>query len=130
MLRKLLTALVAVASLALVPAASSASAAAPIRECGNFVLTGNHDQGYWTHRLVYGYTPVFNLTTRNVACSSARPFSLRATDRVVGSKMGALRGTAAVAYRGFRCRARFANGEDWDIRCTKGRHVIHWQGGA
>jgi len=130
MFRKLLISLGAVASLGLVPAASSASAAAPIRECGNFVLTGDHNQGYWTRRVVAGYTPVFNLTTRNVACSSARPFSLKATSRVVGSKTGALRGTATVGYRGYRCRATFANGEDWDIRCTKGRHVIHWQGGA
>lgn len=101
---------------------SSARAGSGITECGNFVPTppwGPY-HGYWTFRTVMGYTPVYNLTTRNVRCSYARPFSLHMA--------GYWRG---VRHRdGYRCTNHLSNSEDWDIRCTKGRYVIHWQGGA
>lgn len=93
------------------------ASASPITECGNYVQTGVN-RGYWTYRTVYGYTPVYNLTTRSVRCSQARPFSLTVTS---GMRRH---------YQGFACRIRWFNGEDWDIRCTKGAPVVHWQGGA
>jgi hypothetical protein len=96
--------------------ASLASASA-VTECGNYVQTGAHS-GYWTAATVYGYTPVFNLTTRRVRCSDARRFSLRETS------------TMSRRRNGFNCAIRWFNGEDWDIRCVRAAQVIHWQGGA
>src|SRR6476620_11742169 len=112
-MRKLILIIVGMTALAVVPAAS----ASPITECGNYVQTGI-SEGYWTHRTIYGYTPVANLTTRKVRCSYARPFSLIVTAGI------------RRRYQGFTCRIRWFNDEDWDIRCTKGEQVIHWQGGA
>jgi hypothetical protein len=103
------------ASLVLVTPAS----AEPIRECGNYVFTDTN-RGFWTYLTIPGYTPVYNLTTRNVSCANARPFALL----VAGYWPG-------VRYRnGFRCVNRLFYGEDWDTRCTRGAQVIHWQGGA
>ena len=99
--------------------------AAGITECGNFVLTGNGYHGYWTYRTVYGFTPVYNLTTRGVRCSDARPASLNIMRRA--PSFGSHRN---VYYHNFTCRFRWFNGEDWDVRCTRGGLVIHWQGGA
>lgn len=100
--------------------------AAGITECGNFVLTGNGgNHGYWTLRLVYGYTPVYNLTTRGVRCSDARPASLNIMRRA--PTFGSHRN---LYWHNFTCRFRWFNGEDWDVRCTRGSQVIHWQGGA
>ena len=107
---------VALAAAVLLLAAAPASGASPTA-CGNFVQT-SAGKGYWTYHIVYGYTPVYNLTTRGVRCSAARPFSLRETARM------------AHYMNGFTCSIRWFNGEDWDIRCTRGEQVVRWQGGA
>jgi hypothetical protein len=110
--------LVAASPVMLGLALPTASAWPPIKECGDFVQTGfahGRPAGYWTYRTVHGYTPVANLTTRVVQCSYARSFSL--------TRHGG-------RWQGFTCRSRTFYGEDWDVRCTKGNQVIHWQGGA
>lgn len=117
-LRKILIALVAVAGLALVGVAGAQ--AAPIRECANFVPTGQAHgtwAGYWTYATIPGFTPVYNLTTRSIACSDARRFSLYVT------RHGSHR------YHRFSCRW-IPDYESYDVRCTRGRQVVHWQGGA
>jgi hypothetical protein len=103
---------------AAIPVGAQASA---ITECANFVPTGwsasqNIWRGYWTFNTFAGSTPVTNLTTRNVRCSYARPFSL------------AVAAKSSRHHNGFTCRWRHA-GEEYDVRCTKGAQVIHWQGG-
>jgi hypothetical protein len=98
------TAIVAVA-----PAGSAV--AAPIRECGNY------DPGRgWTYRSVSGATPVYNLTTRNVSCRTARRFARR------------YRGTDTY-FPKWTCReVRYY--ESWQVRCTaSGGRVIRWHGG-
>ena len=92
----------------------------PIKECGNFIPTGMAGEtwtGYWTYRHIPGFTPVTNLTTRVVGCSAARPFSLHV------SRKGSRR------YQGFTCRW-IHHYESYDVRCTNGGRVIHWQGGV
>jgi len=110
-------------------AVAGPAAAAPIRECGNFVPTApwHWNSGYWTYRTVLGYTPVYNLTTRNVSCSDARPFSLYVMKHA--PRYGSHRGTLVIHYA---CTFRWFNGEDWDVRCTGNFSpgVVHWQGGA
>jgi hypothetical protein len=93
--------------------------AALIRRDGNFVVTGPYAfDGYWTYGTVPGFTPVYNLTTRNVRCSDARSFSLYVSR------------TGTRHYHNFNCRGTPIGTEDWDIRCVRGSQVIHWQGGA
>jgi hypothetical protein len=103
----------------------SAAQASAITECGNFVQTTTWERGYWTFRIVPGFTPVYNLTTRNVRCSDARAFSFRVMNMLppYGSRRN-------VYYHNFTCRITWSYGEDWNVRCTRGRQVIHWQGGA
>ena len=90
--------------------------AAGITECGNFHPTAA-EGGYWNYRAVDGATPVYNLTTRGVRCSEARRFSL-----VVSTG-------ARWPRHGFQEDWHF-HGERYDVRCTRGSQVIHWQGGA
>jgi hypothetical protein len=79
----------------------SASAAAPVRECGDVAS-----------RLAY------NITTRSVTCTEAR--------RVV---RGWGRGNGPV--RGMTCRYHDTGYEAGDIRCTGSRgRVVHWQTGS
>ena len=117
-----LAALALAAPAVMLPAHAQASA---ITECRNFVQTTAWERGYWTFRIVPGFTPVANLTTRNVRCSDARPFSFHVMNMLppYGSRRN-------VHYHNFTCRIVWSNEEDWDIRCTRGSQVIHWQGGA
>ena len=128
-LRRILTAAVAAGALGVAaPAITAAPAqAAGITECGNWVFTGNNVwHGYWTFRTVLGFTPVANLTTRGVRCSDARRASLNIM-RYYAPPFGSHRNTY---WHGFTLRWIFSNGEDWDVRGTRGSQVIHWQGGA
>lgn len=74
--------------------------------------------GYWTYSMVLGFTPVANLTTRDVRCSDTRSFSLYISR------------TGLRHYHNFKCRGTSIGTEDRDIRCTRGSQVIHWQAGA
>jgi hypothetical protein len=97
-----------------------AQAAAAITECGDYVPTGlAHGTwtGYWTFNPPGGFTPVTNLTTRRVRCSNARPFSLQVSQH------------SRRSYHGFSCKWKTSY-ESYDVRCTRGREVIHWQGGV
>ena len=88
-----------------------ASAAADrIIECGSHVF----GEPGW-HRHVIG-AGIWNLTTRRVSCSYARPF--------------ALHWNGERHYRGFTCRHKVLGIEYDDVRCVSGRRVIHWQFGA
>ena len=75
---KRLMLIIAGTGLALVPAASASG----IRECGNWAWTGtNVWHGWWTYGIggwnnTGGYSPIYNLTTRNVRCSDARHASV------------------------------------------------------
>jgi hypothetical protein len=122
-MRKYLALLAAITvSLGGVAAIPAAAQAGGITECGNFVPTGWSSsqhiwRGYWTFRTTAaGFTPVTNLTTRNVRCSYAHTVSLRVANK------------AWRHYSGFTCRWHNA-GEEYDVRCTRGHQVIHWQGG-
>jgi len=91
-------------------AASSAeaSAAAPIRECGNY------DYLRWTYGPIQG-AGIYNLTTRNVSCGYARW----------------LASSANGLGRVFHCRTRRLGSELYDTRCTKsGGKVIRFQNGS
>jgi hypothetical protein len=90
----------------------STASASGITECGNYGFSGP-----WTSRTVLGGGLVVNLTTRTVRCSYARPFSLHVTPK------------RAHRYQGLSCRWRDFY-ESYDVRCTKGRQAIHWQGGV
>jgi hypothetical protein len=94
-------------------------ARAAIRECGNYAYVDGH-HGYWTFGTTYGFTPVTNLTTRVMRCRRARQFALRESRAYPFHRR----------RNGFRCRRTELPPESYDIRCTKGRRVIHWQGGA
>ncbi len=112
-----------IAALAFASAVAGPSAsAAGIRECGHFVPTGNPHggtfPGYWTYRQTWGYTPVFNLTTRVVHCHFARYFAIHQSLRYRSH------------YFGFTCGSSWLGTEAYDIRCTKRSQVIHWQGGV
>ncbi|MCK9248616.1 MAG: hypothetical protein M0P31_06520 [Solirubrobacteraceae bacterium] len=97
---------VALASTAPTTVPTTASAAAPIRECGH---------------LSSAYAG--NITTRKVSCAEARRV-VRAWNR--GPAQG--RGNRA---RGLRCRYRDVRHELGDIRCTGSRGgVVRWQTGV
>ena len=114
-LGKTLVAAAVAGALAVVAPAIAATPvqAAGITECGTYDI-GHHG---WTYHTISGAVPVANLTTRNVPCYLARPFSLYVTR------------TGNYHYHGFRFRVRESY-ETYDIRATKGDQVIHWQGGA
>jgi hypothetical protein len=97
-------------------ATSPASAAAPVRGCGNYGHIDSIGTVGWTSRPISG-AGTFNVTTRNVACSTARRFVLR------------YRGTDTY-FPTWRCRET-NDYEFSDVRCTASRgRVIHWQAGA
>jgi hypothetical protein len=102
-----LTILVALAGFALAAEASlsatPASAAAPVRECGDM-----------SHRLAY------NITSRVVSCPEARRV-VRRWNNTVAQRGGDGR------VRGLYCRYRNIGYEAGDIRCTAGRRVVRWQ---
>jgi hypothetical protein len=108
----LITTLLAIGSIA-----NEASAAGPVRDCGNYGFTAGGDGPMWTYRQVSGATPAYNLTTRNVGCGTARRFALR------------YRGTDTY-FPAWRCRE--SNDYEFsDVRCTASRgRVIHWQAGS
>jgi hypothetical protein len=91
------------------------AAAAAITECGNW---GDHGDG----RMRWGYSDVrgfgiYNLTTRRVACRTARRFARR------------YNGTDTY-YPTWHCR-EVNDYELSDIRCTASRgRVIHWRTGV
>ena len=86
----------------------SAHAGTGITNCGYF------DGAHWTARPGFGYG--YHVTTRNVACSYARPFTRR------------YKGTDS-NYPTWNCRE--LNGyESFDIRCVSGSRVIRWVGGV
>jgi hypothetical protein len=98
-------------------ATSPASAAAPVRDCGNYGYTADGAGPMWTYRQISGATPAYNLTTRNVACGTARRFALR------------YRGTDSY-FPAWRCRET-NDYEFSDVRCTASRgRAIHWQAGS
>jgi len=85
--------------------------AAPINECGDYADHGNG-------RMTWGYGPtsgagIFNVTTRNVSCATARRAVIRQR------------------FAGYSCRNRRTGYESGDTRCTAsyGR-VIRFQSGA
>ena len=91
----------AVASLALAGAilAPATGQAASINECGTYNPYGHH----WTstkHPDFSGYTPVYNLTTRDARCSYARPFARHVSNWA-----------APRHYHGFTCTEVRFNGE-------------------
>jgi len=94
--------------------AAPASAGAA-RECGNW---GDHGDS----QLRWGMSPVrgfgiYSLTTRNVACSTARRFARR------------YKGTDS-GYPTWRCR-EVSEYESSDVRCkSSGGRVIRWQSGS
>lgn len=106
---------VAFAAVALVNV--DAASAAPIRECGNYGYTEDGRGPLWTYEDVSGASPAYNLTTRRVACRTARRFALR------------YRGTDSY-YPRWKCRE--VNRYEWsDVRCTaSGGRVIRWQAGS
>src|SRR4051794_40468073 len=90
--------------------------ASPINECGNWIQT-NGQPGTWHWSYGYqGVSPVRNLTTRNTRCAYARSFTLH------------LSFSYQRHYQAYACRWRWPTFADYDVRCTKGSHVIHWQG--
>jgi hypothetical protein len=99
-MKRIITAIALAASFAL----AAPAMAAPIRECGNYVPVGwAHGAwtGYWTFATVYGFTPVWDLTTRNVRCSDARAFSIAVS-----------RSGAGGGYHNFKCRTTAIGTED------------------
>ena len=89
--------------------------AASIVECGNYGATASGRVG-WTYGDIEG-AGIYNVTTRNVGCATARRFVRR------------YRGTDTY-YPTWRCR-EINDYEFSDIRCTASRgRVIHWQTGA
>ena len=101
----------------------STASGSGVTECGNFETTGwahNIWTGYWTYSTVMGFTPAYNLTTRQVRCFDGRPFSLVVSRYFLRHR------------HGFNCRYVFhGSGEAryYDIRCVRGNQVIRWQGG-
>ena len=107
--------LVAVGAGIVVAALAVPASAAPIVECGNYGATSSGRVG-WTYGEIEG-AGIYNVTTRNVGCSTARRFVRR------------YRGTDTY-YPTWRCR-EVNDYEFSDIRCTASRgRVIHWQTGA
>jgi hypothetical protein len=105
----------AIAALLSAAALATPAHAAPIVECGNYGATASGRVG-WTYADIEG-AGIYNVTTRNVRCSSARGFVRR------------YRGTDTY-YPTWRCR-EVNDYEFSDIRCTASRgRVIHWQTGA
>lgn len=115
--RTSLTLAVVVAMLAVASSAPPAASAAPIRECGNYGWFSPTATGpaHWGYGRTYG-AAITNLTTRNVRCAYARPFATHLWGRH--------------HYKGYTCKVTRLGVEYYDIRCTKGNHVIHWQNGA
>ena len=113
---KIIATIAAVAVAAITPAAAQAS---PIRECGNWVQTdAQPGTWHWSYRYSLSYSPVRNLTTRNVSCSKARRFAVDV-------------GFSGQGYsHGFICSWRYYGRgyRQFDVRCTGGSSVIHWQG--
>ncbi len=107
-----------IAALVLAIPATSASAAAPIRECGNYGWPEGYEgsEPIWTYEQLDG-AGIFNVTTRRVACRKARRFVLR------------YRGTDTY-FPTWNCR-EINRYEFSDVRCTARRgRVIRWQTGA
>ena len=102
-------------TLLLTVVAATPASAAGIRECGNY---GDHGDGKsrWGMSDIRG-AGLYNLTTRNVSCSTARRFARR----YKGTDTG---------YPTWRCR-EVSEYESYDVRCTASRgRVIRWQGGS
>jgi len=98
-------------------APSSASAAAPIRECGNY------DGLHWTYGEVQE-AGIFNLTSRRVWCSVARHVATHAYNTYE-------RGDRVWRWKGWYCKVLSSGFESSDTRCRKRRvHVVRWQSGA
>jgi hypothetical protein len=103
------------ASLALAAAAAPAHAGG-ITECGSWGYNERTGRSGWTYGEISG-AGIYNVTTRNVSCSTARRFVRR------------YRGTDTY-YPTWRCK-EFNDYEFSDTRCTASRgRVIHWQAGA
>jgi hypothetical protein len=103
--------LICLLGLLVAPVGSGATASVPptsgrIHNCGDLVRQG---------------AGVYNVTSRNVGCRTARSFARRAS-RVCG--------LGVCHYRSFTCRTRQTGEELADTRCTSGRRVIRWQSGA
>jgi hypothetical protein len=112
----LLVALIALGVTALAYHAAPASAGGRIIECGNYGLTRHGLHMHWTYRQIFGATPAANLTTRHVRCHRARRFAL------------GYRNPRTYRPR-WHCHQYLAD-EFADVRCTRGRKVIHWQAGS
>jgi hypothetical protein len=102
-MKRIITAVVLAAALAVAASAQASS----ITECG------------WGPGLTPGSPAgIMNLTTRHVSCPNARHFAVQVTARDPRH------------WDGFACRISFYDQNlSFDIRCTRGRQVIHWQGG-
>lgn len=124
-MKRSITLITLIAGLALAAPAVVApvAQASGITKCGSYDYFGHR---WYTRGIVYGYTPVYNLTTRGVNCRDARNASLTIMNHHM-PRFGSRRNSY---YHGFTCRWQWFNGEDWDVRCTRGSQVMHWQGGA
>jgi hypothetical protein len=96
--------------------AAAPAAAVPVRECGNYGYLDSRGMVGWTRGQVDG-AGIFNVTSRNVPCSTARRFVLRYRD-------------TDTYFPTWRCRE--SNDYEFsDVRCAASRgRVIHWQTGA
>ena len=93
-----------------------ADAATSVTECGSYGYIESAGRVGWTLGDISG-AGIYNVTTRKVACGTARRFVRR------------YRGTDSY-YPKWRCR-EVNDYESSDIRCTaSGGRVIHWQTGA
>ncbi len=106
---------VALTGLLLAVAAMTASAAAPVRECGS------------AGRLYDGAVRLVNVTTRNVLCRAARRFA-RAFEQqgCVDDNSCACAEDRYCTFRRYVCR-NVATSSSIDHRCVRGRRVIRWQ---
>jgi hypothetical protein len=105
----------AVAAVLLVATPAVPAHASPIIECGNYGASASGRVG-WTDGDIEG-AGIYNVTTRNVGCATARRFVRR------------YRGTDTY-YPTWRCR-EVNDYEFSDVRCAASRgRVIHWQTGA
>jgi hypothetical protein len=106
----------AIVTAAVTLGAAATASAAPVRECGNWGYIESAAKTGWTNGQISG-AGIFNVTTRNVGCSTARRFVRR------------YRGTDSY-YPAWRCRET-NDYEFSDVRCTAANgRVIHWQTGA
>ena len=74
-----------------------------------------------------GQVRIGNVTSRNVACGSARSFA-RAFETKSGAQSGySCSEDAVCTFRGWTCRNTVRNASSADHRCVNGNRVVRWQ---